>query len=77
MRIRRLFLKARDILIKFRMIYLKVLGMDIASSAKISLSAKIDITYPKGIHIGKNTYVGGAVYYCLMILLGKCIVIPI
>ena len=60
MRIRSLFLKARVFLIKVRMKYLKWLGMDIASSARISLSAKIDITFPKGVHIGKWTYVGGS-----------------
>jgi len=31
--------------------------MDISSDARVSLGAKLDKTYPKGIHIGKESYV--------------------
>lgn len=33
-----------------------VYGMDIASSARISWGAKLDKTFPKGIHIGDESY---------------------
>lgn len=32
-------------------------GMSIDPSAKISMSAKLDRTYPKGVHVGKNSYI--------------------
>ncbi|MBD3796808.1 MAG: acyltransferase, partial [Campylobacterales bacterium] len=35
----------------------KLYKMDISKSARISLGAKLDKTYPKGIHIGDESYV--------------------
>jgi acetyltransferase-like isoleucine patch superfamily enzyme len=32
-------------------------GMDIAESAKISLRARLDITYPRGVHVGEWSWV--------------------
>lgn len=38
--------------------------MDIASSARISLGAKLDKTYPKGLHIGEESYIAsGAIIF--------------
>jgi acetyltransferase-like isoleucine patch superfamily enzyme len=34
----------------------RVFGMDIHPSCQISLSAKLDLTYPVGVHVGENTY---------------------
>lgn len=35
----------------------KIYNMDISYSSRISLGAKLDKTYPKGIHIGDESYV--------------------
>jgi len=32
-------------------------GMDIHPTVRISRSARLDLTYPKGIHIGEETYI--------------------
>lgn len=37
--------------------FTRVFGMDIHPSAQVSLSAKFDLTYPKGVHVGENSYV--------------------
>jgi acetyltransferase-like isoleucine patch superfamily enzyme len=37
--------------------FTKVFSMDIANNVRISLKAKLDKTYPKGIHIGDNSYI--------------------
>jgi acetyltransferase-like isoleucine patch superfamily enzyme len=48
----------RDLLIRIRWLYYThVWGMDIDPTASLSLSARLDRTYPKGIHIGANSYV--------------------
>lgn len=47
----------RIILIYFRHFYFsKLYGMDIAKSARVSVGTKLDKTYPRGIHIGDETY---------------------
>lgn len=57
--------------IKLRYYYLtKVLKMDIDASALISWGAKLDKTYPQGIHIGAESYVASGTRilahdYCL------------
>ncbi|RCS46354.1 acyltransferase [Bremerella cremea] len=38
-------------------IFTKVWGMEISPSTVISLSARLDKTHPRGIHIGKDTYI--------------------
>lgn len=48
----------RSLLVKSRWLYLtKVWGMDIHPTATFSLSAHFDRTYPKGIHVGEESYV--------------------
>lgn len=50
----------REIVINMRYLYLtKIYSMNIHKSAKISFGAKLDKTYPVGIHIGSETYVAG------------------
>jgi acetyltransferase-like isoleucine patch superfamily enzyme len=44
------------------LIYTRVWRMDIAESAVISLKAHLDKTYPRGVHVGRNSWVAfGAV----------------
>jgi acetyltransferase-like isoleucine patch superfamily enzyme len=44
--------------------YRRFLGMDIGSGVGISLRAKLDFTYPRGIHIGDYSYIAfGAVIF--------------
>jgi acetyltransferase-like isoleucine patch superfamily enzyme len=40
-----------------RAYYVRLFGMDIDPTAEFSLSAYFDRTFPKGVHIGRNTYV--------------------
>ena len=47
----------RLVVINLQMSYLKLYGMHIAKSARISFGAKLDKTYPQGIHIGDESYV--------------------
>ncbi|QPB22379.1 acyltransferase [Rhizobium sp. 007] len=50
-------IKLQRMLVKIRRIYLvKFWGMDIDPTVVMSMSAKLDLTYPKGIHIGAQTY---------------------
>jgi acetyltransferase-like isoleucine patch superfamily enzyme len=47
----------RHVLVSLQMWYLRrVWGMDIHPSCQISLSAKLDFTYPAGVHVGEDTY---------------------
>lgn len=59
------FLHARDAVIGGQMwFYRRVLGMDIADSVRVSLRAKLDFTYPQGVHIDEGTYVAfGAIVF--------------
>ena len=45
------------LLTPFYWILTKLYKMNISSSARISLGAKLDKTYPQGIHIGDESYV--------------------
>lgn len=36
--------------------FVRVLGMDIHPTAQLSLSAKPDMTFPKGVHVGAHSY---------------------
>ena len=48
----------QKLLIKIRiLIFNKFWGMDVHPSAKISMTAKLDRTYPKGVHIGEYAYI--------------------
>ncbi len=50
--------RLRNLLIQTRAAYLRyVWGMDIDPTATFSLSARFDRTYPKGIHVGAETYI--------------------
>lgn len=40
-----------------RWYYTRVWGMDLHPTTQFSLSAKFDKTWPKGIHVGENSYV--------------------
>ncbi len=52
------FLKVRYLLLALRRFWLvKMWGMDIHPSSTVSLSAKLDKTFPKGIHIGEGAWV--------------------
>ncbi len=47
-----------------KFVYKYIYKMDIASSARISLGAKLDKTYPKGLHIGEESYIAsGAIIF--------------
>lgn len=48
----------RKVLVGLKRAYLrKVWGMDIDPSVEMSLSAKFDLTNPKGIHVGPESYI--------------------
>lgn len=50
------FLWLRHFLLKIKRLFLvKVMGMDIHPSVRVALSAKLDRTFPIGVHIGENT----------------------
>lgn len=52
------FLGLQRFLVKLkRLVYVHYWGMDIDPTVVMSLSARLDRTYPKGIHIGANTYI--------------------
>ena len=55
----------RLIVITYRhFIFTKVYKMDIAKSARISYGTKLDKTYPRGIHIGEESYLAsGAIIF--------------
>lgn len=50
----------REVVLKLNR--LKYCGYDIHPAAKISLGVRIDKSYPKGIHIGEETYVARGAY---------------
>ncbi|MFD1694353.1 acyltransferase [Roseibium aestuarii] len=48
----------RNLLVNLkRNYYNKVWGMHLDPTCQISLSAKFDLTYPRGVHVGANSYV--------------------
>lgn len=52
------FLGLRKALVRLKWLYFtRVWGMDIDSTATFSLSVRFDKTYPKGVHIGAESYV--------------------
>jgi acetyltransferase-like isoleucine patch superfamily enzyme len=43
---------------RVRLVWLvRVWGMDLHQTVRLSLSAKLDKTFPKGVHIGENTWI--------------------
>ncbi|HQS68478.1 MULTISPECIES: DapH/DapD/GlmU-related protein [unclassified Novosphingobium] len=49
--------KLRNFLVSLRRrFFTRVFGMDIHPTVQMSLSAKLDMTFPKGIHVGEYTY---------------------
>ncbi len=52
------FLKFRTVLIRAKNLYYrKIWGMDLHKSCRFSLSVKFDKTYPRGIHVGEESYI--------------------
>ncbi len=48
----------RGILVGLRRIFFtKVMGMDLHPTVRLSLSAKPDMTFPKGVHVGPYSYI--------------------
>ena len=40
-----------------RLFFTKLMGMDLHPTVQISLSAKLDMTFPKGVHVAAHSYV--------------------
>lgn len=57
--------KIRWIVISIKhVVYNRIYGMHIDKTARISFGAKLDLTYPRGIHIGGETYIAsGAILF--------------
>lgn len=52
------FLKLRRWIVALkRLYYVRLWGMDIHPTAQFSLSAKFDLTHPKGVHVGAHSYI--------------------
>lgn len=52
------FLALQRLAVKLRRLYyVKVWGMDIHPTAVFSMSAKMDRTFPRGVHIGEEAYI--------------------
>jgi acetyltransferase-like isoleucine patch superfamily enzyme len=51
MNFKRIYYFFRDTLIKFRVKYFSLLGVDIAKDSKVSFKARLDFTNPKALHI--------------------------
>jgi acetyltransferase-like isoleucine patch superfamily enzyme len=48
----------RELLVETKkFVYRKVWGMDLHPSCTFSLSVRFDFTYPKGVHVGADTYI--------------------
>ena len=48
----------RNLLVRSRRFFLrKIIGMDIHPTVQFSLSAKFDMTFPKGIHVAEYSYI--------------------
>ena len=46
------------------LVYMRLFGMDIPRSARISFGARLDKTYPQGLHIGDESYIAsGAIIF--------------
>lgn len=57
------FAAVRGLLLKAKRAFLVVVvKMDVHATVELSLSAKLDLTFPAGIHIGAHTYVAYAAY---------------
>lgn len=59
MPMKKLFYLIRNFMMRTKWWYYRFQGMDIDKTAKISPYARLDHTYPKGIHIGKFSFVTG------------------
>lgn len=60
-KVKRVFFFFRNAIMRIRWLYFRCQGMDIDKTAKVSPYARLDHTYPKGIHVGKYTYITGGV----------------
>jgi acetyltransferase-like isoleucine patch superfamily enzyme len=55
---RKIFQKIRETVIAVQIgFYRKMMGMDIGQNVRISLRARLDFTYPQGIHIGDGALI--------------------
>lgn len=53
----------RNLLVTFkRFVSVRVLGMDIHPTVQLSLGCKLDKTFPRGVHIGKYSYIASGVH---------------
>lgn len=53
----------RNLLVSLRRCFLtRVFGMDIHPTVQISLSATMDMTFPKGVHVGEYSYLAYSAY---------------
>ena len=59
---KKLINRLRNFILKIKILFFRCMGMDIDKRAKISNKAKLDFTFPKGIHIGKYSYIGGGYF---------------
>jgi acetyltransferase-like isoleucine patch superfamily enzyme len=51
-------LRVRNLMVGLkRLYYVRFYGMDLHPSVQFSLSARFDRTYPKGVHVGKDSWV--------------------
>lgn len=52
------FLFIQRAVIKLRLVYLtRIWGMSLHPTVRLSMSAKLDKTYPRGVHIGEESYI--------------------
>ncbi|CAM4372434.1 hypothetical protein NOLU111490_18350 [Novosphingobium lubricantis] len=57
------FHSLRRFILWLRIVILRrIFGMDIHKSVELSLSAKLDMTFPAGVHVGAHSYVAYAAY---------------
>lgn len=56
---KKLINRLRNFILRIKILFFRCMGMDIDKRAKISNKAKLDFTFPKGIHVGKFSYIGG------------------
>jgi len=62
---KKLYYWVRNSIMRLRWYYFTFRGMKIDKTSKISLYARLDHAYPKGIHIGKYCYItGGCLILC-------------
>ena len=56
---KKIYYLIRNSIMRMRWWRFRLMGMDIDKTAVISLKARLDFTYPKGVHIGAHTAITG------------------